>query len=108
MNTFIVPATASTPAVFAPPAGSQAAQDYDRVRRALEFLSLNWRDQPGIETMAAHAGLSPSHFTQLFRRWAGITPKQFLQALTLDHARALLRDSASVLDTALEVGLSGP
>lgn len=78
------------------------------MRRALEFLSLNWRDQPGIETMAAHAGLSPSHFTQLFRRWAGITPKQFLQALTLDHARALLRDSASVLDTALEVGLSGP
>ncbi len=85
-----------------------ARADYDSVRRALEFLSQNWRDQPDIEAIAAHVGLSPSHFTQLFRRWAGLTPKQFLQALTLDHARKLLRDSASVLDTALEVGLSGP
>jgi AraC family transcriptional regulator of adaptative response/methylated-DNA-[protein]-cysteine methyltransferase len=53
-------------------------------------------------------GLSQSHLTHLFRRWAGLSPKAFLQALTIDHARALLRDSASVLEASLEVGLSGP
>ena len=54
------------------------------------------------------AGVTPDELHHLFRRWAGLTPKAFLQALTLDHARALLRDSASVLDAAYEVGLSGP
>lgn len=96
------------PALPALDASSQAARDYARVKQAIEYLSSNWREQPEVEAMAARLGLSASHFTQLFRRWAGITPKQFLQALTIDHARALLRDSASVLDTALEVGLSGP
>jgi AraC family transcriptional regulator of adaptative response/methylated-DNA-[protein]-cysteine methyltransferase len=52
--------------------------------------------------------LSPGHLQRIFTRWAGISPKAFLQALTLDHARAMLRDSASILDTAYEVGLSGP
>jgi AraC family transcriptional regulator of adaptative response/methylated-DNA-[protein]-cysteine methyltransferase len=85
-----------------------AAADYDVVRRALAFLSEHWRRQPEIDTIAAAAGVSPAELHQLFRRWAGITPKAFLQALTLDHARRLLRDSASVLDAALEVGLSGP
>lgn len=85
-----------------------AREDYDRVRQAIEFVSGAWRTQPSIEEIAGHVGLSPSHLTALFRRWAGITPKQFLQALTVDHARALLRDSASVLDASLEVGLSGP
>jgi AraC family transcriptional regulator of adaptative response/methylated-DNA-[protein]-cysteine methyltransferase len=79
-----------------------------RIRDAIEFLTRNWKSQPEIDEVAAHIGLSASHFSALFRRWAGITPKQFLQALTIDHARALLRDSASVLDTSLEVGLSGP
>ncbi len=86
----------------------QSADDYMRIRDALEFLTRNWKSQPEIDEIAAHIGLSASHFSALFRRWAGITPKQFLQALTIDHARALLRDSASVLDTSLEVGLSGP
>ena len=67
-----------------------------------------WREQPSTEAIAAHVGLSPSHLHHVFRRWAGITPKAFLQAITLDHARGLLRESASVLDTAYEVGLSGP
>lgn len=87
---------------------ARAAEDYDRVRRAIAFLSENWRQQPDIEAVAHAAGLSTDGLTALFRRWAGLTPKAFLQALTLDHARKLLRESASVLDAAYEVGLSGP
>ncbi len=68
----------------------------------------NWRAQPEIEQIAEAAGVTPTELHHLFRRWAGLTPKAFLQALTLDSARKLLRDSASVLDASYEVGLSGP
>src|SRR6266540_4246305 len=87
---------------------NRAAADYAVVRRAIAFVSEHWRAQPEIDAIAAAAGVSASDLHRLFRRWAGITPKAFLQALTLDHARRLLRDSASVLDTTFEVGLSGP
>jgi len=87
---------------------SRDAADYEIVRRAIAFVSERWRAQPEIEAIAAAAGISAGDLHHLFRRWAGITPKAFLQALTLDHARALLRDSASVLDASFEVGLSGP
>jgi AraC family transcriptional regulator, regulatory protein of adaptative response / methylated-DNA-[protein]-cysteine methyltransferase len=85
-----------------------ASDDYDRVRRAIAFISKQWRRQPSIEEVAGHLGLSVSHLHHLFRRWAGITPKAFLQAVTLDRARDLLRDSASILDASYELGLSGP
>lgn len=84
------------------------AADYDHVRRALEYLYANWREQPSLERVAEHVGLSPGHLQRVFTRWAGLSPKAFLQALTLDHARGLLRASASILDTAYETGLSGP
>ncbi len=87
---------------------STAAADYDIVRRAIAFISEHWRTQPEIEAIAEASGVATSELHHLFRRWAGLTPKAFLQALTLDHARALLRDSASVLDASYEVGLSGP
>jgi len=87
---------------------TRAAADYDIVRRAIAFLSDRWRTQPEIDAIAAAAGVSASDLHHLFRRWAGITPKAFLQAITLDHARRLLRESASVLDASFEVGLSGP
>ena len=64
--------------------------------------------EPEVEAIAHAAGVTPDELHHLFRRWAGLTPKAFLQAITLDHARRLLRDSASVLDASLEVGLSGP
>lgn len=86
----------------------RAADDYALVSRAIAWLGEHWREQPPLARIAAEAGLSEAHFQRLFRRWAGLTPKEFVQALTLDHARALLRDSASVLDAALDVGLSGP
>src|SRR5215468_1863707 len=85
-----------------------AADDYTVVRRAIAYISEHWRAQPEIEAIAHAAGLTPDELHHLFRRWAGLTPKAFLQALTLDHARTLLRESASVLDAAYEVGLSGP
>ena len=84
------------------------SRDYDLVRRSLAFLTENWRDQPPLETLAEKSGVSPHHLQRLFTRWAGLSPKAFLQAMTIDHARGLLRDSASILDTAYEVGLSGP
>lgn len=82
--------------------------DYTRVQRAIEYLIENWRDQPSLGAVAREVGLSETRFQKLFTRWAGLSPKDFVQALTIDHARYLLRDSASVLDTAYEVGLSGP
>jgi AraC family transcriptional regulator of adaptative response/methylated-DNA-[protein]-cysteine methyltransferase len=85
-----------------------AADDYDVVRRAIAHIRGNWREQPDIDTIAEAARVTPTELHHLFRRWAGLTPKDFLAALTLDHARNLLRDSASVLDATYEVGLSGP
>jgi AraC family transcriptional regulator of adaptative response/methylated-DNA-[protein]-cysteine methyltransferase len=86
-----------------PPAG-----DYATVRRALEFVTKRWREQPSVEAIADHVGLSTSHLQFVFKRWAGLTPKAFLQAITIERARDLLRDSATVLDASYEVGLSGP
>jgi AraC family transcriptional regulator of adaptative response/methylated-DNA-[protein]-cysteine methyltransferase len=85
-----------------------AASDYEVVRRAIGHIRGHWREQPEIDAIAEAAGVTPTELHHLFRRWAGLTPKAFLQALTLDGARQLLRDSASVLDATYEVGLSGP
>jgi AraC family transcriptional regulator of adaptative response/methylated-DNA-[protein]-cysteine methyltransferase len=84
------------------------AGDYDVVRRAIAHIRGHWREQPDIDTIAEAAQVTPTELHHLFRRWAGLSPKAFLQALTLDHARRILRQSASVLDATYEVGLSGP
>jgi AraC family transcriptional regulator of adaptative response/methylated-DNA-[protein]-cysteine methyltransferase len=89
-----------------PGSENAALRDYDSVRRAIAFISEHWRAQPTIEAMADAASVTPDELHLLFRRWAGLTPKAFMQALTLDHAKGLLRDSASVLDAALDSGLS--
>ena len=91
-----------------PTAPIAPAADYSVVRKAIEFISTRWRDQPSIEAIADHVGLSASHFQHVFKRWAGLTPKAFLQAITIERARERLRDSASVLEAAYDVGLSGP
>jgi AraC family transcriptional regulator of adaptative response/methylated-DNA-[protein]-cysteine methyltransferase len=90
------------------PDRTRSPADYAKVKRTLEFIHANWRRQPSLQEIAAEIGLSAAHLHELFKRWAGLTPKGFLQAITLDHARDLLRDSASLLDTAYAVGLSGP
>lgn len=86
----------------------ESLDDYERVRAIIAFISKNWRDQPSLEAIADEVGLTTTQVHHLFRRWAGLSPKAFLQALTLDRAKALLSDSASVLDATYEVGLSGP
>lgn len=85
-----------------------AAADYDVVRRAVAYISSHVRSQPDVEDIAGASGVSARTLTSLFRRWCGLTPKAFLQAVTLDQARRVLMQSANVLDAALEVGLSGP
>jgi AraC family transcriptional regulator, regulatory protein of adaptative response / methylated-DNA-[protein]-cysteine methyltransferase len=100
--------TPAIPPVVASTFASTSPDDYDVVRRAVAYISEHWRSQPEIEAIAHAAGVTPDELHHLFRRWAGLTPKAFLQAITLDHARRLLRESASVLDASYEVGLSGP
>ena len=82
--------------------------DYERVKRAIVYIEVRASAQPTLDEVAAHIGLSPSHFQRLFRRWSGVSPKRFLQHLTASRAKVLLRESASVLDASFEVGLSGP
>jgi len=82
--------------------------DYERIARVIRYLDEQRVEQPELATVAARAGLSPFHLHRLFSSWAGITPKDFLQCLTLAHAKELLRAGRPVLDTALETGLSGP
>ncbi len=83
------------------------SRDYELIRRAIAFLTESWTEQPSLEALAAHLGLGPSHCQKLFKRWCGLSPKEFVQAITVDHARSLLNGSASVLGAAYEVGLSG-
>jgi len=82
--------------------------DYTRIEKAILYLDENFRGQPDLKEVARAAGLSEYHFHRLFTRWAGISPKRFLQFLTAEYARELLRESSNVLDAAYEAGLSGP
>ena len=82
--------------------------DFERIAAVIRHLDENHSAQPALGELAAATGLSESHFHRLFHRWAGVTPKDFLQSLTAEHAKRRLRESASVLDAALDVGLSGP
>ena len=82
--------------------------DYNRIAAAIEYFRLNFRSQPGLEEAAAHVNLSPFHFQRMFRQWAGVTPKQFLQYLSVEHAKDILKKQATLSDAAFETGLSGP
>jgi AraC family transcriptional regulator of adaptative response/methylated-DNA-[protein]-cysteine methyltransferase len=86
----------------------QGSEDYRRVERAIAFLDDRWQEQPPLDEVAAHVGLSAFHFQRLFHRWAGVSPKRFVQWLTLEHAKQRLRGSATVLGASYDAGLSGP
>ncbi|WGF88151.1 methylated-DNA--[protein]-cysteine S-methyltransferase [Marinivivus vitaminiproducens] len=95
---------ADTPA----PDWSAAARDYARIEQAIRYIDATYEAQPDLKAIARQIGLSPHHAQRLFRRWAGISPKRFLRFVTAEHARERLRAGQSVLDAALDVGLSGP
>jgi len=80
--------------------------DYDRIARAITFIARHAGCQPSLDEVAAHVHLSAYHFQRLFARWAGITPKRFLQVVTMENAKQLLRDSRPLLDISDAVGLS--
>lgn len=80
--------------------------DYDRIADAIEFIVRKVDNQPTLSEIAAHIHLSPFHFQRLFCRWAGVTPKRFLQVLTLERAKQLLRESKPLLEVSDSLGLS--
>ena len=84
------------------------AADYIRIEKAIRYLETNHREQPSLDDLARHLGLSQFHFQRLFRRWVGISPKRFLQFLTVEYAKELLNESRSLLDVTYESGLSSP
>lgn len=81
---------------------------YERVEKVIRYVEAHREEQPGLETLAKVAGLSPFHFQRLFSKWAGVTPKDFVKAITNEHAKSLLAGSRGVLEASLEAGLSGP
>ncbi|MDH3933083.1 MAG: helix-turn-helix domain-containing protein, partial [Chromatiales bacterium] len=82
-------------------------RDYRRIAAAIDYIAAHYREQPDLAAVARAVHLSPHHFNRLFRRWAGITPKQLLKMITLDAAKHSLRSDRSVFDAALDSGLSG-
>ena len=81
-------------------------EDYLRIEQAILYLENHYKDQPGLEEVAANIGLSEYHFQRVFTRWAGVSPKRFLQFLTKEGAKDLLDQSENLLDTTHQVGLS--
>lgn len=84
------------------------ANDYPRIEQAISYILHNVAHQPGLDDVARHIGLSPFHFQRLFRKWAGVSPKQFLEYLTVEYAKRMLRESNNIFDTADTLGLSSP
>lgn len=82
--------------------------DYRKIEEAIAFIETRFREQPGLADVADAVGVSPEYFQKIFSRWAGISPKRFLQHVTLAHAKPLLADACSILDATLELGLSSP
>jgi AraC family transcriptional regulator of adaptative response/methylated-DNA-[protein]-cysteine methyltransferase len=85
-----------------------AASDYEIVQRAIAYTTENFRTQPQVDAIAQAAGTDARRLNELFRRWCGLSPNVFLQSVTLDNARKILRESPNILDASYELGLSGP
>lgn len=86
----------------------QEETNYSRIAEAISYINTNFKTQPGLEEIAEKISLSPFHFQRLFTEWAGVSPKKFLQYLTVEHAKKMLKDNqATLFDTAFETGLSG-
>jgi AraC family transcriptional regulator, regulatory protein of adaptative response / methylated-DNA-[protein]-cysteine methyltransferase len=86
----------------------QEITNYNRIAAAIEYIQLHFKEQPGLDEVAAKVHLSPFHFQRLFTEWAGVSPKKFLQYISVAHAKQLLKSkTATVFDAAFETGLSG-
>lgn len=86
----------------------QQELNYNRIAKAIDYIKSNFKDQPNLEQVAEYVHLSPFHFQRLFSEWAGTSPKKFLQYISLDHAKQLLKHQKSTIaDIAFETGLSG-
>jgi AraC family transcriptional regulator, regulatory protein of adaptative response / methylated-DNA-[protein]-cysteine methyltransferase len=82
--------------------------DYNRIAEAIAYLKLNFKQQPSLDNVAEHVNLSPFHFQRMFKEWAGVTPKKFLQYLSIEYAKSILKDKdITLFDVAYETGLSG-
>ena len=87
---------------------SLLSEDYRRIAKAIDFLENNFRERPTLDRIASGVHLSKFHFTRLFKRWAGISPMQFMHFLTLEYTKGRLKESGNLLDVSLDAGLSGP
>lgn len=85
-----------------------SSETYERFARSLRWLAAHYTEQPSLAQMAAHSGLSAHHFQRQFSHWVGVSPKRFVESLSVEHARARLAAGASVLDASLDAGLSSP
>ena len=81
--------------------------DYERIEKAIVYITQHFRKQPDLDEVARQVYLSPFHFQRLFKEWAGVTPKKFLQYISLQHAKQMLERKSSLADTSFEAGLSG-
>ena len=81
--------------------------DYDRIEKAIHYLRENFKSQPRLDEVAAHVGLSSSHFQKMFTKWAGVSPKKFLQYISVEYAKGLLKKDRTLFDVSYEAGLSG-
>ena len=87
---------------------TQAETNFSRIAEAIEYIHSNYKDQPNLEEVAEKVALSPFHFQRLFSDWAGVSPKKFLQYITVANAKKMLKEGgATLFDAAIETGLSG-
>src|SRR5215831_4533997 len=81
--------------------------DYERIEKAIGFITEHFKKQPDLDEVARQVYLSPFHFQRIFKEWAGVTPKKFLQYISLKHAKQLLQQKKSLADVSFDMGLSG-
>lgn len=84
------------------------SKNYQRIEKVIDYIDKNFKDKPSLETLAKHVGMSKYHFARVFKEYAGVTPMQFLQVITINYIKKHLKESRSLLDNSLDIGLSSP